>query len=46
MVKKIIFTREQAPDSAWLEKIRQAGFGSADAEDFAAPEQLVQSQSG
>ena len=26
MVKKIIFTREQAPDSAWLEKIRQAGF--------------------
>ena len=26
MVKKIIFTREQAPDSAWLEKIRQSGF--------------------
>lgn len=26
MVKKIIFTREQAPDSAWLAEIRQAGF--------------------
>ncbi|KXT85881.1 Uroporphyrinogen-III synthase [Streptococcus sp. DD11] len=26
MVKKLIFTREQAPDSVWLEKIKQAGF--------------------
>ena len=26
MVKKIIFTREQAPDSVWLAEIRQAGF--------------------